>query len=1047
MMRTLKIVFPAIIICCNSSLHAQRWSEKMAGTVMTIWKDSMDIVPGEPVKWRYDQGVILKGIEGLWLRTGEKKYFDYIQKSMDFFVGSDGTIRTYKQADYNLDNILPGRNLLMLFNVTGKPQYYKAASTLREQLNTHPRISSGGFWHKKIYPNQMWLDGLYMAEPFYADWSNRFSDDVAYDDIARQFILMEQYSRDPSTGLLFHGYDHSREQQWADKKTGRSPNIWARAMGWYGMALVDVLEKFPVQHPKYDSLLQIIRRFSVVAKRYQDKKTGLWWDIVDLPGKQKNYPEASASSMLVYTLAKAARFGWIDSQYATAAKQGYDGIIKSFIKTENGQTNLHGTVSVSGLGGKPYRDGSFNYYVGEPVIVNDPKGIGAFLLAANEIEMMDDLRIGAGKKVSLDYYFNHETKKDVNGKTIQTHYTWEQMDNGGFSLLGNIFRRYGAKTSALTGPPTSNSLQNSDVYIIVDPDSSSESASPNYIQPDQVEAINNWVQQGGVLLLFANDSANTEFNHLNQLASAFGLKFKGDSKNRVQGTNFEQGGVQIPAGNPVFKSTAKVYIKEYSTLDVSAPARTILNHGGAPLVAMAPIGKGFVFAVGDPWLYNEYVDGRKIPPDFQNYRAAEELVRWALTAGRKVAQSGKKSASVRRQNSVDIKTTSGNSEKNSVLQSDPAFNLSDRGKTGSAKLNSGNTGNSGNFLVIQTSNPVIKQRSVATDPAVATDQDPKNIVVSLDGKGDHRSIQAAINSLPDSSAVPRIIFLRNGIYNEKIYLEKHNVILRGEDREKTIITQAIARDEWRCKHNDDWGVASFNVDANDITLENLTIINSYGRDNVKERFIPCLIDTSGKPKAINRGSHQMALRTMNATRLKAINCRFTAYGGDTVSPWNVDGGLFYFKDCIMEGGVDFYCPRGWAYAENCQFIVQSGTAAIWHDGSRHEDSKTVLKDCSFSGYDGFRLGRYHRDAQFYLINCRFPANMADADIYLVPTDNEIKWGRRVYYYNCKRTGGDYSWHANNLKNAPGDLTAGQLTPTWVFGDKWPGFSLSIKQEL
>ncbi|RYY18253.1 MAG: hypothetical protein EOO04_24370, partial [Chitinophagaceae bacterium] len=247
-------------------------------------------------------------------------------------------------------------------------------------------------------------------------------------------------------------------------------------------------------------------------------------------------------------------------------------------------------------------------------------------------------------------------------------------------------------------------------------------------------------------------------------------------------------------------------------------------------------------------------------------------------------------------------------------------------------------------------------------------QNPTTIVVSADGKGNFRSIQAAINSLPDSSSQPRIIQVRNGIYNEKIYLEKHNVVIKGEDRERTIITQAIARDEWRCKHNDDWGVATFNLDANDITLENLTIINSFGRDNKIERLIPCSIDTTGKPKVITKASHQMALRTMNATRLKAINCRFTAYGGDTVSPWNVDGGLFYFKNCIMEGGVDFYCPRGWAYAENCQFIVQSGTAAIWHDGSRHQDSKTVLKDCSFSGYDGFRLGRYHRDAQFYLVN-------------------------------------------------------------------------------
>ncbi|RYF92361.1 MAG: glycoside hydrolase family 88 protein, partial [Chitinophagaceae bacterium] len=247
-----KIIITLIVVLClgGFTVSGQNWAAKMAETAMTIWKDSLDIVPGQPVKWRYDQGVILKGIEGLWIATGDKKYFDYIQKSMDLFVDGDGVIRTYKQSEYNLDNVLPGRNLLMLYNVTGKQQYYKAALSLREQLDTHPRIKTGGFWHKKVYPHQMWLDGLYMAEPFYAEWSNRFSDDTAFNDIARQFILMEQYSRDAKTGLLLHGFDESREQQWADKTTGRSPHVWARAMGWYGMALVDVLEQFPPGHPK-----------------------------------------------------------------------------------------------------------------------------------------------------------------------------------------------------------------------------------------------------------------------------------------------------------------------------------------------------------------------------------------------------------------------------------------------------------------------------------------------------------------------------------------------------------------------------------------------------------------------------------------------------------------------------------------------------------------------------------------------------------------------------------------------------------------------------
>lgn len=310
------------------------------------------------------------------------------------------------------------------------------------------------------------------------------------------------------------------------------------------------------------------------------------------------------------------------------------------------------------------------------------------------------------------------------------------------------------------------------------------------------------------------------------------------------------------------------------------------------------------------------------------------------------------------------------------------------------------------------------------------------IVVATDGSGDYKTIQGAINSLSDSANEPRLIFIKNGIYPEKIYLEKHNVILAGEDRQKTIITAAIARDEWRCMHNDDWGVATLNVDGNDITLQNLTVTNSFGFDHPLGDTLYCANDTINKQKIINRSSHQMAVRTMNTTRLKAVNCRFRSFGGDTVSPWNVSEGLFYFKDCVMEGGVDFYCPRGWAYAENCEFISHSGTAAIWHDGSKYPDSKTVLKNCSFSGFDGFKLGRYHRDAQFYLVNCSFAANMADEPIYLVPTSNIIQWGRRIYYANCHRQGGDYAWFADNLHLATGKPKVNEIDAKWVFGNRW-----------
>lgn len=307
------------------------------------------------------------------------------------------------------------------------------------------------------------------------------------------------------------------------------------------------------------------------------------------------------------------------------------------------------------------------------------------------------------------------------------------------------------------------------------------------------------------------------------------------------------------------------------------------------------------------------------------------------------------------------------------------------------------------------------------------------IVVDANGNGNFKTIQEAINSLPnDDSKGQRIILIKKGTYKEKIFIDKNFITLRGEDPKNTCVTISLAREEWRCNNKDDYGTAAINLKGSDIGLENLSFINSYGKDNTADKEIKCAADSTGK-KIIKPNGHQMALRSFNTTRLIVKNCIFRAYGGDTVSPWNTEDGMFYFKDCEMEGGVDFYCPRGWALAENCTFICHNNNAAIWHDGSKYEKSKTVLLNCKFTGDDGFKLGRYHRDAQFYLLNCSFAKNMADADIYLVPTATTLQWGKRVYYYNCKREGGDYAWYKNNL---PADFGINEFNIPWVYDYKW-----------
>jgi unsaturated rhamnogalacturonyl hydrolase len=597
---------------------------------MTIWKDSMTSGNGKPAKWTYDQGVILKGIEGLWKFTGEGKYFDYIQKSMDFFVEHDGAIRTYKKEDYNLDNVLCGRILLTLYKVTKNEKYYKAALTLRDQLTQQPRTNEGGFWHKKIYPDQMWLDGLYMAEPFYAEWAATFGEDSDFNDIANQFIIIEKQARDPKTGLLYHGYDESKQQAWANKTTGLSPNFWARAMGWYGMALVDALPYFPKDHPRRKELISILDKFATAVTKVQDPKSGLWWDVLNFPNRKGNYEEASASCMFVYTFAKAVRLGYLPPSYLNVAKKGNAGITKKFVTNVHGQTKLNGTVSVSGLGGKPYRDGSYEYYIKEKVVTNDPKGVGAFLLASDEMELLPTLSAGKGKTVTLDNYFNHEMRKDNFGKPEQFHYIWDEVDINGYSMFGNIFNKYGVKTNSLKTAPTLENLKSSSIYIIVDPDNERESEHPNYINENDINSIYEWVKDGGVLLLFGNDSANVEFSHFNKLAARFGIQFNFDCINKETGRNFDMAKIDVDPNNHIFKNITKVYIKEYSSLSLKRPAYPVLKQGNTNVVAVAKIGKGTVFAVGDPWFYNEYTDGRKLPPDFQNYQAAEQLVKWAI---------------------------------------------------------------------------------------------------------------------------------------------------------------------------------------------------------------------------------------------------------------------------------------------------------------------------------------------------------------------------------------------------------------------------------
>lgn len=604
-------------------------AEKVAATAMQMWPDSFAVKPGGRARWSYDQGVILKGMEELWYATGNPQYYQYILHSMDYYVKEDGSVYDYKPDEFNIDHLNNGKMLLTLFQITGKEKYKKALDQMYHQWQLQPRNEFGGLWHKNIYPHQMWLDGLYMGAAFYAQYASVFHDTSAYNEITRQFVLAEEHTRDAKTGLLYHAWDAKKQQKWADPVTGKSPHVWGRAMGWYGMALVDALDYYPLNHPGRDSLIQILNRYVSAIVKVQNSN-GLWYDIIDAPTDPRNYFESSASAMMSRVLFKAVKNGYIAATYLQNAKKAYAGLVANSVKDNNGAIELNNTVSVSGLGGNPYRDGTLDYYFKEPIVVNDPKGMGALLQCAVQAFTSDKLVADVHPVVTLDAYYNNELKKDAKGNDYRWHYAWEEVGNSGNSCWGQQFVDRGAHLRTLTTAPTTANLKNTHVYIIIDADHVKDNPHPNYMNPNDANVIAEWVKQGGTLLVMTNDSSNTDLVHMNILLEKFGVTSTNQSVNMVKGNAFEMGNVFPVKGNGVFTESLKMHLKEVSALAVKAPAVPVATNGTVPVIAKANIGKGKVMIVGDPWLYNEYVDGRKLTKQFQNFQAAQELVNWLI---------------------------------------------------------------------------------------------------------------------------------------------------------------------------------------------------------------------------------------------------------------------------------------------------------------------------------------------------------------------------------------------------------------------------------
>ncbi len=361
--------------------------EYMPHTAVKMAEDLMKRNGLLTARWSYDYGVVWRGMEALYALTGEERWISCIREAMDTFIAEDGSIRDYTFDSFNLDYVCNGRQLLYLYKATGEKKYGKAADMLREQLRCQPRTSDGGFWHKKCYPYQMWLDGLHMAAPFYTEYCLMTGDEAGVRDAAKQLRLAYEHTFDPATGLNHHAWDESRAQLWADPETGRAAHAWGRAVGWYMLGLADTLALLPKEHPEYAGLQEIFLRLS--RRMLEIRDGGVWLQVLDCPGREGNYREASGSCLMVCAMLKAARLGIVPADVGQMAQESFRAVQREFVwQMRDGTMFLAKTCHGAGLGGRPdsYRDGSYAYYISEAVGPYDLKGTGAYIQAACEME-------------------------------------------------------------------------------------------------------------------------------------------------------------------------------------------------------------------------------------------------------------------------------------------------------------------------------------------------------------------------------------------------------------------------------------------------------------------------------------------------------------------------------------------------------------------------------------------------------------------------------------------------------------------------------------
>ncbi len=592
----LRVVVLISLACsmCRAIAQSPSLSQQTADAAMAKWPAAS--FAGASGAERIGLEMLFNAMEEEWLGTADAKYFRYVESAVDPLIAPDGTIKGYDKESGNLDNIALGRELLLLYRVTQDKKYFDGAANLRMQLISQPRRRDGGFWRRYDAPGQMRAEDLEDAEPFNAQFATVFQQPQNFADITRQFVVFEAHARDARSGLLQARIDEQETRPNSVQGPEPEPDE-LRSTAAYLVALIDTLPYYPRTDGGRAALLAILRRVADALVHSAGERPRELAGTHRSPNDAETPNQAATIYAVAYALAKSARLGYLPSDYLAKAESLFH--------------SAAGPSSQASVG-------------------DDPDTAAAFILAGREMEVAPLAKRAHGARVLLDAWFNSQRRFNALDEQEYFHYKWDDYSDSGFSLFGHLFRDFGMETDTLYDPPGTYNLSGAQFYILVSPDIPAKNPKPHYMTKRDAEEIAGWVKRGGILLMMENDPANADIEHFDLLADKFGIHFNNVLSHHVIGDTFSMGRIEAPGGGELFHQPRILYVKDTCTISLSGSARPLLVDKGDVMMAASKYGKGTVFASVDPWLYNEYTDGRKLPSEYDNFGGAQDLLNWLV---------------------------------------------------------------------------------------------------------------------------------------------------------------------------------------------------------------------------------------------------------------------------------------------------------------------------------------------------------------------------------------------------------------------------------